>query len=217
MNEAIGVYRIEMDGRWDFWDLYEFPHAFIQLYAFTYCFDSELSPLDADRINYALENYPWLGGYSIVNIYRVLQNQIKVEQRPQIAEIKYASPGWIDLFTNLYPAVKIASSVAAIAGSIAATTKAYSAIQKTLSDIRLQRDRMRLQQIQLSRAQVNELTALTQDLSRLIGFNKIEELNTRTGSIEVTAKLVSAQFRRLKILVDYVIKGKAYLPPHPRE
>ncbi len=217
MNDEIGVYRIEMDGRWDFWDLYEFPHAFIQLYSFIYCFDSELSPLDADRINFALVNYPWGGGYSVVNIYRVLQNQIKPEHRSQISEIRYASPGWIDLITNLPPAVKIATSVATIAGSLAATTKAYATIQKTLSEIRLHRERMRLQRMQLTRAQVSELTGLTQDLSRMIGFSRFEELNERTGNIEVTAKLVAAQFRRLKKLADYVTKGKAILPPHSHD
>lgn len=215
MELDTGVYRVEMDGRWELLDLYEFPHAFMQTYAFTYCFDSELSPRDADRIDFALENYPWQGGYSIVNIYRVLQNQVEHQHRPYIKEIKYASPGWIDILLNLHPAVKVAGSVAAIAGSMAATTKAYSTIQTTLYNIRLQRDKARLQQIQLTRAQINELTSLTQELCNMIGFERLEELTQRTGSIEVTAKLIAAQFRRLKTIADYVLKGKAALPIKP--
>jgi hypothetical protein len=111
MYDRLGIYRVHMDERWDLKDLYEFPHAFLQAYAFTYYFDSELSSLDGDRINYALENYPWAGGYSIVNIYRVLQTHLRYEFKTEIVEIKYASPGWIDLALNLYPAVKIASYV----------------------------------------------------------------------------------------------------------
>lgn len=215
--EDVGIYRIEMDGRWELKDLYEFPHAFMQVYAFIYCFDSDLSPRDADRINYALENYPWRGGYSIVNIYTVLQNQVDLGHRPKIAEIKYASPGWIDIILNLHPAVKLAGSVAAIAGSMAATTRAYSAIQKTLYEISNQREKAKLEKIQLTRAQVNELHALTQDLAKLIEFERPEALSQRTGAMDVTAKLVAAQFRRLKILTDYVLKKKASLPVHPRE
>ena len=206
-----------MGGQWELRDLYEFPHALMQVYAFTYCFDSELSPRDADRINYALQNYPWRGGYSIVNIYKVLQNQVEHQHRPKIAEIQYASPGWIDIILNLHPAVKVAGSVAAIAGSLAATTKAYSTIQKTLHDIRAQKEKSQLERIQLTRAQLNELEGLTQDLANFIGFERLDELYKKTGRIEVTAKLVTAQFRRLKKLSDFVLKGKAFLPLHPRD
>jgi len=79
-----GIYRIEMDGRWNLKDLYEFPHAYLQVYAFVYAFDTELPARDADRINYALESYPWGGGYSIVNIYTVLQTQIGPLFKPDI-------------------------------------------------------------------------------------------------------------------------------------
>lgn len=206
-----------MDGRWDLKDLYEFPHAFMQVYAFTYCFDSDLEPRDADRINYALENYPWAGGYSIVNIFTVLQNQVEREHRPVISEIKYASPGWIDIFLNLHPAIKVAGAVATIAGSLATTTKSYAVLQKTLYDIRAQAQKARLEQIQLTRAQIQEVHGLTQDLANLIGFERLDELNQRTGNVVVTAKLISAQFRRLKVLADYVLKGKAFLPPGPRD
>ena len=212
-----GIYRIEMDDRWHLKDLYEFPHAFTQVYAFTYCFDTELSPRDAARIDYALENYPWAGGYSIVNIYQVLQNQVEHEYRPRIIEIRYASPGWIDLLLNLHPAVKVATSVAAFAGSLAAVTKSFSVLQKKLYEIRAEARKARIEQIQLTRSEIREIHGLTQDLANFIGFDKLDELNQRTGNIEVSAKLVSAHYRRMKILVDYALKGKAFLPEKPRD
>lgn len=91
-----GVYRVEMDGRWSLKDLYEFPHAYMQVYAFAYAFDTDLPAVDSDRINYALESYPWAGGYSVVNIYSVLQSQVSPRSKPVIKEIRYASPGWLD-------------------------------------------------------------------------------------------------------------------------
>jgi hypothetical protein len=214
---ATGIYRIELDGRWDLRDLYEFPHAFLQAYSFIYAFDSDLDPRDYDRINYALESYPWRGGYSIVNIYQVLKNQVEPEFRPVIKEIHYASPGWIELFAHLHPAVQIAMGVASIAGSAAAVAKAYSTIQNTLYGIRLRARQARVEHIQLSRAEVQELTGLTHDLANSIGFSGTEDLIQRTGSAEVAAKLVSAHYRRLKILSDFVVKGKARLPTDPGE
>ncbi|HEY6872187.1 MAG TPA: hypothetical protein VI298_05600 [Geobacteraceae bacterium] len=89
-----------MDERWALADLYDFPHAYSQAYALIYCFDSRLNPKDEKRINTALEQYPWQGGYSYVNIYTVLNNQIPEEHRPQIASIQYASPGFIDVIIN---------------------------------------------------------------------------------------------------------------------
>jgi len=68
------IYRVWLNKDWELEDLYEFPHAFSQCYAFVYCLDSELEPRDRDRINYAIREYPWRGGYSYVNIYSVFKN-----------------------------------------------------------------------------------------------------------------------------------------------
>jgi hypothetical protein len=205
-----------MDGEWELDDLYEFPHAFGQVYAFIYCFDSELSARDAARINHALESYPWGGGYSIVNIYTVLQNQVEPIDRPRIVGIKYLSPGWIDILLNLHPAIRLAGSVAAVMGSLAAATRALAAIQKTLYDIRAQRRKAGVEEIKLTRAEIQELSGLTKDLAKYMKFDKVAALEQRTGDPEVTAKLVAAQFRRLKTLAEFQTKGKAKLPRHPR-
>lgn len=210
-----GTYRIQMDGRWNLRDLYEFPHSYLQVYAFIYAFDTELPTHDADRINYALESYPWAGGYSIVNIYTVLQNQVSVKFRPLIKEIRYASPGWIDIYLHLHPAVKVAGAVATIAASSTATIKSYATIQKLLYEIRARRQKARIETIQLTRKEAQELHGLNQDLAQSMGFGSLDELESRTGSVEVAAKLLSAQYRRLKTLANFVASGKAYLPLTP--
>jgi hypothetical protein len=212
MMNDIGKYRIRIAKQWVLNDLYEFPHAFDQTYAFAYCFDSSLSPRDAERINFALENYPWRGGYSIANIYKVLEHQVPPIYRPRIKSIQYASPGWIELLLNLEPAVKVAASVATIMCSMAAATKAYATIQKTLHSIKLQREKSELEHLQLSRAQATALRGLCQELAQLMGFKKFEELVERTGNLEVAGKLLSAQFRRLKTIARYSEKGKVLLP-----
>lgn len=209
------IYRIEMDGRWNLKDLYEFPHAYLQVYAFTYAFDTDLPSHDEDRINYALENYPWGGGYSIVNIYSVLQSQVGPKFKPVIKEIRYASPGWIDLLLHPYPAVKIAGAVATIATSVAGTVKAYSAVQNCLYKISARAQQARIEKIQLTRQEILELRGLNQDLADGINFTSLEALQDRTKSVHVTAKLLSAQYRRLKQLAKFVTAGKVNLPISP--
>lgn len=212
-----GIYRIEMDGRWNLKDLYEFPHAYLQVYAFAYAFDTALPSQDEDRINYALQNYPWGGGYSIVNIYSVLQSQVGPRFKPVIKEIRYASPGWIDLILHLHPAIKIAGAVATIATSAAGTVKAYAAIQDCLYKISARAREARIKSIQLTRQELSELQALNQELAKAMTFNGLTELENRTGSVHVTAKLLSAQYRRLKKLAEFVRKEKARLPiPSPK-
>jgi hypothetical protein len=210
-----GTYRIEMDGRWSLKDLYEVPHAYLQVYAFIYAFDTELPERDADRINYALESYPWAGGYSVVNMYTVLQTQVGAEFKPVIKEIRYASPGWIELYLHLHPAVKIAGAVATIAASATGTVKAYASIQDLLYKIRARAKKAGIERIQLTRQEIQELHALNQELAKFIGFNSLDELEARSGRADVTAKLLSAQYRRLRALAEFVSKGKVKLPLPP--
>ena len=209
-----GIYRIGMDGRWNLKDLYEFPHAYLQVYAFIYAFDTDLPTHDAERINFALESYPWGGGYSIVNIYNVLQTQVGPKFKPVIKEIRYASPGWIDILLHLHPAIKIAAAVATMATSVAGSVKAFVAIQNYLYQIRARAKKANIERIQLTRQEIEELHGLNQDLANSIGFDSLQELEARTGNVEVTAKLLSAQYRRLKTLAKFVSDGKANLPPN---
>ena len=206
------VYRISMDQSWQLDDLYRFPRSFAQTYAFAYCLETDLEPRDSERIDAAFAKYPWRGGYSIVNIYGVLQAQVPLRDRPRIRSIRYESPGWLELYLNLDPAVQVASSVAAIAGSLAVTTKAYASIQKTLYQIREQRERSKLKHLELSASQASALLKLSKNLSKLIGFARFSDLVERTGDLEVASKLLVAQFRRLKIIATFVEKGKVTLP-----
>jgi hypothetical protein len=202
-----------MDNRWGLNDLYDFPHALAQTYAFAYCFESNLSPRDAQRIDRALRSYPWRGGYSIVNIYVVLQNQVPPRFRPQVKSIHYASPGWIDLILNLDAIEKVAEAVAAIGVSSLAAAKAYKSIQKTLHDIKMQKEKSKLESLRVSRGQVVALRSLCDELSKLLGFKKFDELLERTGDDEeVAAKLLSAQYRRLETIAEYVDNGQVVLP-----
>jgi hypothetical protein len=207
-----GTYRVLLDGRWRLKDLYEFPHAFSQCYAFTYCLDSELSPRDRERINDALVGYPWRGGYSYVNIYTVLQNQVPVEDRPTIKSISYASPGWLDIFLNPDVAIQVAKSVGILSGSAVAAAKAYATSMNYLAKVAVDRKRAQLQEMQLTQAQHKTFMSMCENMAKFLGFKNIKELHQHTGNSEVSLKLLAAHYRRTNQLVEFVKEGKVNLP-----
>ncbi len=212
MPQNNNIYRVLLDSDWQLADLYTFPHAFSQTYAFVYCLDSERDPRDRERINTALTEYPWKGGYSYVNIYTVLQNQVPPPYRPKIYSIQKSSPGWLDLILNVDVAIQVAKSVGVLLGTAAAATKTYSSIQKTLSDLNVHRHKNNLQNAKLSQSEINTMMSMSNDIVKHIGFKNIEELHKYTGNPEVSLKLLLAHYRRLKIMVEFVQKGKAVLP-----
>ena len=158
-------YRILIEGRWDLKDLYLFPNALHQAYAFAYCLDSVLGPDDADRVESALHTYPWGGGYSYVNIYNVLQAQVPRRDRPTVASIRYASPGWIDLLLNPDVAFKVAASVGALLTVPVATAKAYNQVHKVLTDINLRRRKHGLEKTQVTEEHMRAILELSKTLS----------------------------------------------------
>lgn len=205
-------YRLLLEGNWQLEDLYELPHAFGQCYAFIYCLDSELDIRDRERIDGAFAAYPWKGGYSYVNIYTVLKNQVPWQHRPRVKAIQKASPGWLDLFLNADVAIQVAKSVSALSGAGVAATKAYALIKKTLSQIKVDREKGKLQELQLTAAQQKTLMGMCQTMSKFLGFKNLKDMHARTGSPEVSLKLLLAHYRRTSVLLEYVESGKVELP-----
>lgn len=183
MKEA-GVYRVLMHERWELEDLYGFPHAYLQCHSFIYCLDSELEPRNAARINMALEEYPWRGGYSYVNIYTVLHHQIPVFHRPKIAAIQYASPGWIDILLNPDVALQVAKSVGILLGIGVAGVEAFKRIDKTRLEIERQRKQNKVEFAELTAAEAKSLNKMSEEIAKSLGFSNLESLNQRTKNKE---------------------------------
>ncbi len=211
MKEA-DVYRVLMDERWELEDLYVFPHAYSQSHSFIYCFDTDLDAKNAARIDIALEDYPWQGGYSYVNIYKVLHHQIPVPHRPKIASIQYASPGWIDILLNPDVALQVAKSVGILLGAGVAAVEAFKRIDRARLDIAKQRREKDTVFAALTAAETKSLNEMSEEIAKHLGFDSLQELQQRTKNPEVTIKVLLAHYRRLRILGDYVESGKVSLP-----
>lgn len=206
------IYRVLMNERWELEDLYNFPHAYSQTHAFIYCFDTDIDPRNAERINIALEEYPWRGGYSYVNIYTVLHHQIPALHRPKIASIQYASPGWIDIFLNPDVALQVAKSVGILLGAGVAAIEAFKRVDKARLDIARQRREQNREFARISAEEAKALNEMSEEISKHLGFDSLKKLHQRTKNPEVTLKLLMAHYRRLRILGDYVESGKVSLP-----
>lgn len=210
--EQPGRYRILMDGRWELTDLAELPHAFEQCYSFIYCFDTEVGPLTPEWVAYVLHGYPWRGGFSYINFYSVLRNQVIWRDRPRVNAIKYASPGWMELVLNPDVAIQVAKAVAAIAASSAAAAKSYAIASKALRGIKVEREKAKLANLKLTADQDAAIMQLCEQHAKFLGFKSVRSLNEQTGNSEVTLRLLLAHHRRLRILAKFDEDGKAALP-----
>lgn len=239
-NVSSEPYRVDLDAQWNLNDLYEFPHALNQSYAFYYCFSESIDRYDIARIDKALKGYPWQGGYSVVNFYHVLENRVPKENRPQIASIHYASPGWLDIVANheimevISQGVDVIShglsqKAAIAAGAVAAfptlskviaatlksaenAVRSYANIQSTLTEISQIKKAKQLAELSADHQILVHLRQISEELAMSLGMKSYAELVARTGSEEVAAKLLSAQYRRLETLAKFVHEGKARFP-----
>ena len=210
--EEIDVYRILMDERWELEDLYTFPYTYSQVHAFIYNLDFELDDNKEKRIDYSLMTYPWRGGYSYTNIYRVLNNLIPDEEKPKISEIKYASPGWIELLMNPDVALKIAAAMVTLVGTGAGGMEAFKRIDRARLDIAKRRRLHDVEMVKLSAQEAKHLNEMSEEIAKNIGFTSLTKLNQRTKNPEVTLKLLLAHQRRMNKLAVFVASGKAELP-----
>lgn len=204
-------YRVLLNEDWALEDLYEFPHALSQCYSFVYCLDSELAPKDRDRINYALREYPWRGGYSYVNIYTVFRHQIPVSDRPKIKSIQKASPGWLDLFLNANVAYQLAAAISVLSGSAVSALAAYKKAYSLILSIKASRRKTGVEQMDATAAEMKAMNAMCTELAKQLGFRSLKELHQHTGDPEISLKLLMAHYRRMSVIVEYEKKGKAKL------
>ena len=193
------------------------PHSYNQIYSFIYCLDTPHDPRDAERIDFALTEYPWRGGYSYVNIYQVLRNQVPARERPKVASISYNSPGWIDLALNPDVALQIAKALGIYMGSALGAAEAYKKLDKIFAALNKQRREAQNANIKLAQAEAREVAKLNEILASQLGFDSVKELNERTKDPEVTAKLLMVHHRRLRTVSEFVKSGKVELPKELRD
>ena len=159
-----------------------------------------------------MRNYPWGGGYSYVNLYSLLKAQIPIQDRPIVASIRYSSPGWLDILMNPDVAIQIAKSLAVLMASAVAAVETYRRIYKTLLEINKLRRESELRRFEITAAQLSAIVEASEAIARHLGFKGLKELNERTGSPEVSLKVLLSHYRRMMTLHGFVISDNAKFP-----
>lgn len=212
--EHKGDYTVFMDERWSMVDLSQFPRAFEQTYYFIYFFGE--TRRDVEPLRKALEKYPFEGGYSVVNFYQLMQRRTIAKHRPLVAQIRYASPGWMDLILDLPTALDVAKQVAAYVGGGVLVAKAVRALQKLVYEIYDEARKRGVAKIVMARNYSEELNRLSDEVARSFGYSNYSALLDVARDPLEGAQLLLAHERRLKQLVEFVGKGKVALPVIPR-
>ena len=209
VDEYFDNYKILIDGRWSLEDLYQFPRAYEQVY---FAIEAMLPATDEDaeyRMGKAFLAYPWQGGYSAVNFYNSLKYVTPVHERPNIVSLKYASPGWIELFLNLPLAIQVAGAITTVAGSIGACNKVYHTIYTNLQQRKLLKIEVERKEIELTKEQLSMVRHSFDELSSMIGIEHIQTINSRTDDPLISLKILLSIYRRLRDLAEYQNTGKA--------
>jgi hypothetical protein len=210
----MGKYRIEIDKRWDLEDLYKFPRAYEQVYFALFSLFPHDDEGTRERIDRAYASFPWNGGYSAVNFYNNLKYILPKGQRPAVASIQYASPGWIELFHVVLPvALGIAAIVKAVCSSFNNANNTYTNIHKGLTDRKMLRIEVERKEIELLEKHMDFVKKSNLDMAQILQLqpSQIAVINAKTGSALKTLKIFLSIFRRIKTLAEYQTKGKADL------
>lgn len=211
------TYRISIDGSWSLKDFYELPHVFAQTYSFNCAFLIEEEALDPERLLQAFASYPWRGGYSAVNFYNVLANQIPRKLRPKVKSIQYASPGWIELGLFVPAAIEIGKVIGIFVVSAGSLHSLYSQIHRGLHDRKLLRIDEKRKDLELSREELDFSIESSEKLAKSLGFESLAKLNELTGNPLATTKILLSHYRRVRTLAKYTIKGNAKFPDEDRQ
>lgn len=203
------TYTIHIEGDWSLEDLYVFPRAFEQVYFLVYSLMSKRDEDALERIHHAYRAFPWRGGYSAVNFYNQLKYVTPKGDRPQIASIHYASPGWLEVALILSVAVSVERLVKSIANTIGHAHDIYDRIVRGMSERQLLRLDAQQKELQFKKEELEYITSCLNQMGNLLGFRNLEEINARTGHPYISLKILMSLYRRVRTLVGYIERGKA--------
>lgn len=203
------TYSIHIDGRWSLEDLYIFPRTYEQVYFLVHSLQEDLDEAAMERVTRAYQAFPWQGGYSAVNFYNQLKRITPKRERPEIASISYASPGWIEIALILSVALNVEKIVKSVCASIQVMNKTYSDIMRGMQERKLLRIEVEKSELELKKAELEYVEGAAREMAAILGIRNIDVVNDRTGHPYRTLKILLSLYRRVRILANYQSKKKA--------
>ncbi|POD74822.1 hypothetical protein BKM17_16530 [Pseudomonas syringae group genomosp. 3] len=200
---------VDIDGQWEISDLRKFSDSVQDCYSFGFALLGATGKAATKKINSLFHKHPWRGGFSSVNFFRELYNNIPTEDRAGIRKIEYASPGEIKFFMNRDVADSIRELVNSINEDQSESLIAYKNARSRLQEMGLlgKSD----SDVTLSDQTIIDLTELLEKTCEAVGLaGSSKHILELASSDPLSAiKIVLAYHRRLQALADYVATGKA--------
>lgn len=203
------TYTIHLDGSWSLEDLYKFPRAYEHVYFLINALEFSGAYYVGEDVDDIFRAFPWFGGYSAVGFYNNLKYRTPAPQRPKIVSIEYASPGWLELSLLVVAALKIEAIVKSIANSIDHVNATYNRIMRGAHDRKLSDIKLRREQLILEKETLHFIHQSTDLMAQMLGLENVKELDEKTGNRLISLKILLSLYRRVKVLADYQLNGKA--------
>jgi len=211
----LGYAYLKLDKDWDMQDLADLSRLYTQCYSLVYSLSGFKVESDdkhvIDWFQGTYAKYPWRGGYSALNFYNSLYSKIPYEQRPQIKEIQYASPGHIKLKEAALVAALLAGIVTAVTASFDQIHNSYNKVQKGMSERKLTKLDVELKELQLEKEQLEFIRESKDIILKQMNIPQImqEELNRRSGGNElIQLKILMSFHRRIEPIAQMQLMEK---------
>jgi hypothetical protein len=187
----IGICKFAVNGRWDLDDLSVFPRELKQVYAFHSTLSAE-NVVPFSKLSTIKAPPPLRGGFSYVNLYNSLYNQIPMSERPYIYRFSYSSPGFLEIMGTL---AVLNALIYVVKNFLSLAQKVLDIIRDSedfLNERRLRRRETRQSEVEFSASEINEAKYLAHIVGKEIGFSEhdVEMLQSFTGNWVGTLKLI---------------------------
>ncbi len=203
-------YKIPIDGEWTLEDLYTFPRTYEQCYFLYYALNPDNWIHDTERIDYAYGAYPWQGGYSAVNFYNQLKWAVPPRYRPRIISIRYASPGWLELFLVQIVARSLERTVKSVCNSINTFNDTYNKVYKDLQGRKLLKVKTEHEIRGLNKEDQSICESHVREIGKILGIDA-DEIIKHTDSPLKALKILLSLYRRVRILAKFQKQEKITL------
>lgn len=202
-------YTVHIDGDWSLEDLYVFPRNYEQVYFMAYSLMPDLDEETKEKFHHAYKVFPWQGGYSAVNFYNQLKYVIPKRERPAVASIRYASPGWLEISLLIGVAFSVERLVKSIASTISHANAVYDQVVKGMQERKILRLEAKRKKLEFDKQELEYIEYAAGRMANLLGASNLEEIHQRTGHPYLSLKILMSLYRRVRTLADYQNKGKA--------
>jgi len=208
-----GRFTIGMDGQWDIDDLTQFGESFRETYAYFYFVHPDTKK-DRDRIRLLFTRYFWSGEYKGSAFAKYLYYNIPDESRLQIASIRYASPGAMELMGYVAALLMIAKCTSMWAKAGTDVLELLERIGEFFKKKKLDRPMRNFNLDDIRGMDIDTARGLLGEMGKYLGFSQkqVEHLVDLTGNPISALRLMVALANESKKVSEMIEHGKLKLP-----